>query len=242
MKNTITEPMSDKAYDLAKDVYLGRLDSAAAIEILHANVGMNPGSAADYIRNLRRMLNGQVYHRTLNYYATNLFLTKVQAEFGNKALRNALSALEQHLDYYDALGHGCQKELRKLLNEFKSILQLDPFHPEEIDSDEILIEGAKMRVLVNAFERNPKARQQCLEVYGYKCVICDFNFEAKYGKIGREFIHVHHLVELSTIGAPYEIDVFHDLRPVCPNCHAMLHKKKPAYTIEELREFINRRQ
>jgi len=25
-----------------------------------------------------------------------------------------------------------------------------------------------------------------------------------------------------------------DLRPVCPNCHAMLHKRTPAISIEEL--------
>jgi hypothetical protein len=30
-----------------------------------------------------------------------------------------------------------------------------------------------------------------------------------------------------------------DLIPVCPNCHAMIHRRKPAaYSIEEVKEFV----
>jgi 5-methylcytosine-specific restriction protein A len=65
--------------------------------------------------------------------------------------------------------------------------------------------------------------------------VCDFNFEAKYGEIGSGFIHVHHLTPLANIGKEYEVDSIRDLRPVCPNCHAMLHKKYPPYSIEELK-------
>jgi len=34
------------------------------------------------------------------------------------------------------------------------------------------------------------------------------------------------------------VDPATDLRPVCPNCHEMLHKKDPPYTIEELRNAV----
>ena len=27
-----------------------------------------------------------------------------------------------------------------------------------------------------------------------------------------------------------------DLRPVCPNCHAMIHRKNPPFTIEEIND------
>jgi 5-methylcytosine-specific restriction enzyme A len=55
------------------------------------------------------------------------------------------------------------------------------------------------------------------------------------GDIGKGFIHVHHLTQLSDIGQGYEVDPVKDLRPVCPNCHAMLHKKNPPYTIDEIK-------
>lgn len=45
---------------------------------------------------------------------------------------------------------------------------------------------------------------------------------------------MHHLVRLADIGNTYEVDPIKDLRPVCPNCHAMLHSGAEMLTIEEL--------
>jgi len=65
--------------------------------------------------------------------------------------------------------------------------------------------------------------------------ICRFDFQKNYGEMGRGFIHVHHLTDIATIGTEYEVDPHVDLRPVCPNCHAMLHTQRPAINIEELK-------
>jgi len=113
-------------------------------------------------------------------------------------------------------------------------------YPEEVTLEESksIIEGAKKQVTVNKYERSSKARKKCLKKYGYKCFICEFDFDEIYGEIGKDFIHVHHLKEISSIAKSYKIDPIKDLRPVCPNCHAMLHKKNPAYTIEELKDIL----
>ncbi|GGA91691.1 EVE domain-containing protein [Ornithinibacillus halotolerans] len=118
-----------------------------------------------------------------------------------------------------------------------SLLEKDTL-PGEFALDEVILEGAKKHVTVNAYERNPLARKRCLDHYGYNCTVCDFNFYEVYGDIGKDFIHVHHLTELSSIGEEYKVDPIKDLRPVCPNCHAMLHRRKPAYGIEELRGMV----
>lgn len=108
------------------------------------------------------------------------------------------------------------------------------------DEKETLVEGAKMQITVNAYERNLKARKECLNHYGCICMVCGIDFESVYGRIGRGFIHVHHLREISEIKKTYTVDPIADLRPVCPNCHAMLHQqKKPCYTIEELKLIIS---
>jgi len=107
--------------------------------------------------------------------------------------------------------------------------------PDEVPDINNYFEGAKTTVLVNSYERNSKARTQSIEYYGAICKVCDFDFEKKYGSIGAGFIHVHHLTPLADIKAEYVVDPITDLRPVCPNCHAMLHKKQPPYSIEELR-------
>jgi 5-methylcytosine-specific restriction protein A len=65
--------------------------------------------------------------------------------------------------------------------------------------------------------------------------VCGFNFQSRYGKIGKDFIHVHHLKPLSLIDGEYELDPVANLRPVCPNCHAMLHRGKRVLSIKELK-------
>jgi 5-methylcytosine-specific restriction protein A len=52
------------------------------------------------------------------------------------------------------------------------------------------------------------------------------------------FTHVHHLKLLSTVGSGYQVDPIEDLRPVCPNCHAVIHRREPPYSIDEVRAFL----
>jgi predicted HNH restriction endonuclease len=115
---------------------------------------------------------------------------------------------------------------------------------EELPAQESpkLKEGAKKQFLVNVYERNYKARQQCIEYYGCFCSVCGFDFAKFYGEEFEGKIHIHHLKALSEVNEEYEVDPINDLRPVCPNCHLALHSKvgdKP-YAIEELKEKIYR--
>lgn len=107
-------------------------------------------------------------------------------------------------------------------------------------ADSKATEGAVKLVTVNRYERNRFARKRCIETFGYRCSVCEIDFSERYGQVGRGFIHVHHLVPLSEIGERYEVDPVTDLRPVCPNCHAMLHHRTVVpRTIEELRRILN---
>jgi hypothetical protein len=109
--------------------------------------------------------------------------------------------------------------------------------PEEVRPGDY-VEGAVESVLVNAYERNPAARQACIEFWGARCQVCDFDFGDRYGPMGRGFIHIHHIKPLAEIGHEYRVNPTADLRPVCPNCHAMLHRQTPCLTIEQLRAMI----
>jgi putative restriction endonuclease len=111
--------------------------------------------------------------------------------------------------------------------------------PEEVSGEDCLREGAVFRVSVNAYERSPVARKRCIEHYGASCFICGFNFGRVYGEVVDGLIHVHHLRTLSEIGEEYTVDPVADLRPVCPNFHAVLHSRTPAYSIEEVRALLN---
>jgi len=111
--------------------------------------------------------------------------------------------------------------------------------PEEIeDVDNKFFEGAIKQINVNIYERNTEARITCIRHYGASCYVCGFSFEKVYGEIGLGFIHVHHLTPLSLLNAKYELNPVEDLRPVCPNCHAMIHRRKPPYTIDEIKDIL----
>lgn len=109
--------------------------------------------------------------------------------------------------------------------------------PEQVTRGEYR-EGAVQQVLVNAYERDRAARQACIAHYGPACVVCGLRFEERYGALGAGFIHVHHVVPLSDLGPDYALNPIEDLRPVCPNCHAMLHRRRPPLSIDELRGTI----
>lgn len=111
---------------------------------------------------------------------------------------------------------------------------------EVVGLNETFFEGSVSKVMVNRYERDVRARQKCIDYYGLDCKVCAVNFELLYGDLGRGFIHVHHKKELNSIGYGYEVDPIEDLVPVCPNCHAMLHKRIPAFTVEELMEVLKK--
>lgn len=125
-------------------------------------------------------------------------------------------------------------EINELANEQQIYLDLN--NP----STERLLEGIQKTITATIYERNPKARAECLKHWKYSCVGCGFNFEKTYGEFGKNYIHVHHIRQISTIKEEYEIDPIKDLVPVCPNCHSMIHRNKEPLTIDELKNLLTK--
>ncbi|MBC7525341.1 MAG: HNH endonuclease [Flavobacterium sp.] len=118
-------------------------------------------------------------------------------------------------------------------------IRYNPFVSSENESQKIYTEGTPNQVILTKYERNPHAREECIKYYGLSCIICKFNFEEVYGDIGKNFIHVHHLNQISEVGKKYNIDPINDLRPVCPNCHSMIHKRKKAFSLKDIEIILN---
>lgn len=116
--------------------------------------------------------------------------------------------------------------------------QLPYVNPDELPSGQEYVEGASQPVLVNAFERSAAARSRCIEHYGTACVVCGFDFGRAYGTLADGYIHVHHLSPLSTINKAYVVDPIADLRPVCANCHSVIHLAGELRTIEEVQRML----
>ncbi len=172
------------------------------------------------------------------------YLSHSKDSFRLKKLKETTSQ-SLHLTELQKLGmkgvpQGPRKLPENLVKYFFSVFESEENVYDELDNDEGYFEGALKKVYVNHYERDREARNKCIEAHGCKCSVCGMDFGKMYGELGKGFIHVHHIVPISKIGKEYKIDPIKDLVPVCPNCHAMLHRGKDGevYRIDELKEMI----
>lgn len=109
-----------------------------------------------------------------------------------------------------------------------------------IAKEAIYKEGLRFSIVSTAIERNSVARRKCIEHFGCKCYVCSFEFKRTYGELGGDYIHVHHKTDISTHDGEHEVDPIRDLVPLCPNCHAMIHQRRPSMAVEELASIYSR--
>ena len=71
----------------------------------------------------------------------------------------------------------------------------------------------------------------------FYCEVCGFDFVKHYGALGSDFIEAHHLVPVSQLetGAKTRPE---DLVLVCPNCHRMIHRKRPWLPRKKLKSIL----
>lgn len=116
--------------------------------------------------------------------------------------------------------------------------------PEELRQDTVgrtHFEGAAVTITVNRYERDRTARTRCIAHYGCVCHACGIKLADVYGAAANNFIHVHHVTPIASIKTEYELDPIRDLRPLCPNCHAVVHLRHDPYSIEELQTMLKER-
>lgn len=112
-----------------------------------------------------------------------------------------------------------------------------------VDNEAEAIEGRLLFRQHRARERDPeitrRKKASAMERFGrLACEVCDFDFAAACGQLGEGFIECHHRLPLAT--ADMRTTRLDDLALVCPNCHRMLHRSRPALTVEALKELIGR--
>ena len=199
--------------------------------------GSYPDKHWDPKRSNKEGIFVRVRMNSLLYPERERILAREQLEFGSPKLWNT-----------QASGVTIPPDVAKILEGRWSAhlkrLAYDPFPlADEVSDTRGFPDGGKQSVVVNRYERDPHNRAQCIAHFGYRCAVCAFDFEVAYGELGRNFIHVHHLVGLSTWkGRRRRVDPRTDLRPVCPNCHAMLHVGGCNRKIEDLRKVVRRRR
>jgi 5-methylcytosine-specific restriction enzyme A len=106
----------------------------------------------------------------------------------------------------------------------------------EEDEESLLEENLIVLREHKRIERNKKLALKAKAIHGYKCKACGFDFENRYGIIGRGFIEAHHLTPLSMLkGQKVKLNPDKDFTVLCANCHRMIHKSEFVNKVEQFR-------
>ena len=141
-----------------------------------------------------------------------------------------------------------REELHRLAESIRSSIRSTEKLSAEVsvnDEESEFPEGAlKYRQHVSR-ERNRTlvrtAKQRYKHEHGrVNCEICGFDFYAVYGDIGEDFIECHHTVPVSELNSNSTTRI-EDIALLCPNCHRIVHRRRPWLRLEELRLILQKR-
>lgn len=133
------------------------------------------------------------------------------------------------------------KDLRELLRIYFTLFEKVSLEQniESFEEKEEWFEDLTQYRIHKVTERNQSLSKQVKKLQGYVCKACNFNFEDRYGEIGKEFIEAHHNVPISSLNkAKIQLDPIKDFTVLCSNCHRMIHKIKPTPTLEEFKKIL----
>ncbi len=131
-------------------------------------------------------------------------------------------------------------DLRRFVDMYFVLVSREPelFERAEAEEDETSLGEEDLRKLREhkRVERNRKLAQKAKLAHGYSCRACGFDFEQKYGTIGKAFIEAHHLTPLAEFkGQRLTLDAKKDFTVLCSNCHRMIHRTAVVHSVEEFR-------
>jgi hypothetical protein len=118
-------------------------------------------------------------------------------------------------------------------------LNRDRLPRPDVDPAEEFLEGGKHIRRHILTERNPRLRARAKDLWRSKmgrlqCIVCGFDFEQHYGEIGSDFIEMHHEDPVSISHRPRLVTPL-QLKPVCANCHRMIHRQRPFLSSRNLK-------
>ncbi len=116
----------EKISPIAKAVFEQTLSMEVGQDRLVKNAGMNPNSALMYLQVFQKMMEGKGYKRAINGTATQCFLDDIHKSYGDDAVIKALTSVDEHIEYYEALGHGKLKNIREIHQRFSNKIDI-PF-------------------------------------------------------------------------------------------------------------------
>lgn len=234
----ITDNQVIAAEEIAREVYDKQLTITKGASLLAANHGVNINSARDFINDYKYMMQGKVFQRAMSAPAIDYFLTQIRDRRGAKYHALAVSAVDQHINYYEQIRNTKLRSMRLVVESHRKDSVPLPLSEHNASFDEAvqhsLMDAASKRkarlvdapkiptkipVITYAFIRNPDVVAEVLLRAGGKCERCNQIAPFKRKKDLQPYLEVHHRVQLSKGGE----DTVDNALALCPNCHRHLH-------------------
>ena len=197
------------------------------------------GSQRIYLHTLKEMLRGGRYTRAMNNGDADYFLGRIERDFGPDGRNDALSAIDQHITYYNALGKGNLIGARALYDRWRAksgndttlpsldagfraavsaSLTLDPTTRAKQSSSYPETPTKRLRT-ITTYDRNPHIVAQALVRANGICEACEATAPFARRSDNSAYLEVHHMVPLAAGG----LDKLENLIALCPNCHREAH-------------------
>lgn len=202
---------------------------------------------------LKELKNRAIIHRLLtnnNYFFSDANII-LKEDAKNHSLAKSYEAGNIVSKFYSKDNIPNNEELRNDIIEILSLYQKLVFHNnsnnkiEENKNNEKYLERCQIKYH-KRIERNQSLSKKVKEIQGYKCKVCNFNFEEIYGvELGKEFIEAHHLKAIAQLKEESLIHEIHldpnqDFIVLCPNCHRMIHRLQDSSDYKQLKKVIEK--
>lgn len=151
---------------------------------------------------------------------------------GDFSIEITVRNVDEH-DSANAVANTAKTIMVPLMAAMAELIGYDEWTDETPD-----IEGEVTETLIRKRERSRRNRYLCLSIHGNKCAACGFSPMETFGENGN-IIEVHHLEPVSLLEMPRQYDPVSDLIPLCPNCHRLIHTRRPVpFSLDELKELL----
>lgn len=117
------------------------------------------------------------------------------------------------------------------------------------DEKEMVVEGKTIFKETKHKKRCTKLRNAVIQKFTKEnghisCSVCGFDFEEVYKELGKGYIEIHHEVPIYQYSdegfGQYVEEAVKNMKPLCANCHRMIHRQKNPLSIEELKRIVGK--
>lgn len=159
--------------------------------------------------------------------------------YTGKGLERGSKLEEEVWDQFSGNLQHLREVASAIRTNYKDIdLVVDEIDEEEAEEGRVLTKVHRQRERSASIVAKKKAKV-LKETGSLVCEVCGFNFAATYGALGEGFAECHHEKPVSEIKSG-EKTKLSDLRIVCPNCHRMIHRRRPWLTVDQLKGLLQR--